>query len=293
MNPIGANAWIWVSPPTDERLAWLAPRVAELGFDQIELPVETIGDWDPVRTADLLAGLGLRASVCCAMGPGRDLTTGDRETTRDTQDYLRTCVDAVATLGGDIVCGPIYAPVGRTWLMEPDERATIVARIVAGLAPVAEYAGERGVRLAVEPINRFETSVLNTVEQTLDVISGVNSNSCGILLDTFHMNIEEKHPAEAIRLAGKHLVHLHACGSDRGAPGADHTPWGDIRASLAEIAYAGSVVIESFTSENVTIATAASIWRPLAASQDAIAIDGLAFSRGLFGHDTPEAGGVG
>lgn len=281
MNAIGANAWIWVSPPTDERLAWLAPHVAALGFDQIEIPVENPGDWDPALTADLLAGLGLRASVCCAMGPGRDLTTGDAETTRATQDYLRTCIDAVATLGGETVCGPIYAPVGRTWLMESEERSTVVARIVAGLTPVAEYAGERGVRLAVEPINRFETSVLNTLEQTIEVVSGVNSAACGVLLDTFHMNIEEKHPAEAIRAASEHLVHLHACGSDRGAPGADHTCWDDIRAALAEIGYTGSVVIESFTSENVTIATAASIWRPLAASQDAIAVEGLAFLRGL------------
>lgn len=281
MNAIGANAWIWVSPPTDERLARLAPHVAALGFDQIEIPIEGTADWDPIRTADLLSGLGLRASVCCAMGPGRDLTTNDAETTRATQTYLKSCVDAVHTLGGDIVCGPIYAPVGRTWLMSADERASVVARVVAGLRPVAEYAGERGVRLAAEPINRFETSVLNTIEQTLEVVEGVGSAACGLLLDTFHMNIEEKHPGNAIRAAGNHLVHLHVCGSDRGTPGVDHTPWGDIRAALTEIDYTGSLVIESFTSENVTIATAASIWRPLAASQDAIAVDGLAFLRGL------------
>ncbi len=281
MNAVGANAWIWVSPPTDERIAWLAPHVAALGFDQIEIPVEGVSDWDPARTAELLSGLGLRASVCCAMGPGRDLTTDDAETTRATQTYLRACVDAVLTLGGDIVCGPIYTPVGRTWLMTADERKTVVDRVVNGLRPVAEYAGERGVRLAVEPINRFETSVLNTMEQTLDVVEDVGSAACGILLDTFHMNIEEKHPGRAIRAAGHHLVHVHACGSDRGAPGGDHTPWDDIRAALAEIDYSGAIVIESFTSENVTIATAASIWRPLAPSQDAIAVDGLNFLRGL------------
>ena len=226
------------------------------------------------------------------MGPGRDLTTDDHATTRTTQDYLRTCVDTVVTLGEDIVCGPIYAPVGRTWLMGPDERAIVVSRIVAGLEPVADYAGERGVRLAVEPINRFETSVLNTVEQTLEVIAAVDSPACGILLDTFHMNIEEKQPAEAIRAAGRHLVHVHACGSDRGAPGSDHTRWDDIQAALSEIDYSGSVVIESFTSENVTIATAASIWRQLAESQDAIAVDGLAFLRRLLcGEGVTLAGG--
>ena len=85
----GANTWIWVSPATDERLAELAPKVAGMGFDLIELPVETPGDWDPSRTAELLAGLGLGATVCVAMGPDRDLTAGDGGTVASTQSYIR------------------------------------------------------------------------------------------------------------------------------------------------------------------------------------------------------------
>jgi D-psicose/D-tagatose/L-ribulose 3-epimerase len=101
-----------------------------------------------------------------------------------------------------------------------------------------------------------------------------------VLLDTFHMNIEEKDQAAAIRLAGDKLAHFHACGNDRGAPGDDHISWAAIIAALYEIGYDGAVVIESFTPENQTIARAAAIWRPLAESQDALAQDGLAFLRG-------------
>jgi D-psicose/D-tagatose/L-ribulose 3-epimerase len=280
-NPIGANTWIWVSPPTDERLAAIAPRLRDWGFDLMEIPVEAPGDWDPARTADLLGNLGLGASVCVAMGPDRDLVSADPDLTSSTQDYLRYCIDAVATLGGNVVAGPIYAPVGRTGLLEDRERAEKVERLVSNLRPVAEYAGERGVRLGVEPLNRFETSLINTAEQALEVVERVDSPACGIMLDTFHMNIEEKQPAEAIRDVGSHLVHFHACGVDRGTPGADHTDWSAIARALADVGYDGAVVIESFTSENKTIATAASIWRPLASSQDAIATEGLAFLRQL------------
>src|SRR5688572_8664286 len=132
-NPIGANTWIWVSPPTDERLAALAPRIRDWGFDLIELPVENPGDWDPARTSELLAGLGLGATVCAVMPPDRDLLVADRATVAATQDYLRACVDAAATVGSPVVGGPIYSAVGRTWQMDAGERAATVARLVETL----------------------------------------------------------------------------------------------------------------------------------------------------------------
>jgi len=278
-NPIGANSWIWVSPPTDERLAALAPRIKAWGFDLIELPVESPGDWDPARTADLLGNLGLGASICAAMGPGRDFVSTDAATVSSTQDYLRYCIDAVSALGGNVVVGPLYAPVGRTGHLA--DRAGDIRRLVQNLRPVAEYAGEHDVRLGVEPRNRFETRLINTAEQAIDVVDQVDSPACGILLDTFHMNIEEKSPPDAIRAVGPRLVHFHACGTDRGAPGSDHTDWNAIAGALRDTQYDGAMVIESFTSENEAIATAASIWRPLAAEQDDIAVHGLNFLRAL------------
>src|SRR5262245_58049047 len=141
-NPIGANTWIWVSPPTDERLAALAPRLRGWGFDLIEIPVENPGDWDPLRTAELLGELGLGASICVAMSPERDLVSADGAVTASTQDYLKYCIDAVATLGGNVVAGPIYAPVGRTGQLDDRERAERIDRLVGNLRPLADYAGE-------------------------------------------------------------------------------------------------------------------------------------------------------
>jgi D-psicose/D-tagatose/L-ribulose 3-epimerase len=280
MNPIGVNTWVWVSPATEAAITELAPRATAMGFALLELGVEQPGDWDPARIAEILAAHDLGASVCAAMGPGRDLT--DPTTIASTQDYIRFCIDAAATLGSTVVAGPIYTPVGKTWRMDEAERRATRDRLVEALRPLADAAGARGVRLALEPLNRFETSFLNTAAQTLEVVDRVASPAVGVLLDTFHMNIEEKDQAAAIRLVGDKLVHFHACGNDRGAPGADASPWPAITTALHEIGYAGAVVIESFTPDNQTIARAAAIWRPLAATQDALAQEGLAFLRGAF-----------
>jgi D-psicose/D-tagatose/L-ribulose 3-epimerase len=280
MNPIGVNTWVWVSPPTDAAITEIAPRAKAMGFALLELGVEQPGDWDPARVAEILAGHDLGASVCAAMGPGRDLT--DPTTIASTQDYIRACIDAAATIGSTVVAGPIYTPVGKTWRMDDVERTATIDRLVEALRPLADYAGERSVRLAIEPLNRFETSFLNTAAQTMEVVDRVDSPAVGALLDTFHMNIEEKDQAAAIRLVGDKLVHFHACGNDRGAPGADSIPWDAISAALHEIGYDGAVVIESFTPDNQTIARAAAIWRPLAETQDALARDGLAFLRRSF-----------
>ncbi|WP_182909848.1 sugar phosphate isomerase/epimerase [Microbispora sp. H13382] len=274
---IGVNTWVWVSPLTDESLAALAPRIAEWGFDVVELPVEHPGDWEPGRAAALLDGLGLGASVVLTMPPGRELVGASPQCVQETQDYLRHCVDVAVTVGAPAVSGPAYASVGRAWRMSPDERREVYAELGENLKPVVAYAAERGIRIGVEPLNRYETSVVNTVEQALDALP----EECGLALDTYHMNIEEKDPLRAVRLAGDRIAHIQVCGTDRGAPGADHFDWPGFAAAVRDVGYRGPLVIESFTADNMTIATAASIWRPLAPSQDALATEGLAFLRTL------------
>ena len=175
----------------------------------------------------------------------------------------------------------MYAAVGRTWQMTAEERERDMLVLVAALRELAEYAAARDVVLCIEPLNRFETSFLNLAAQGVDLIDRVDHPHCRLMLDTFHMNIEERSLGDAIRAVGKRLYHFHACENDRGAPGSGHIPWDDVALALREIDYAGPVVIESFTSKVKSIARAAAIWRTLANSQDDLARDGLAFLRGL------------
>jgi D-psicose/D-tagatose/L-ribulose 3-epimerase len=278
-HALGVNTWVWTSPLTDAGLAELAPRIAGWGFDVVELPVENPGDWDPGRAAALLHDLGLTASVVLVMGEGRELVAADATTVLSTQDYLRHVVDVAAQVGSPVIAGPAYASVGRTWRLSDDERRVRYAELRDGLAPVVEHAVAAGVRLGVEPLNRYETSLVNTVDQALAALDGLPPHGCGLALDIYHMNIEETDVAAAVRRATGRIAHVQVCANDRGAPGADHLDWPGFVKALEDAGYDGPLVIESFTAENATIATAASVWRPLARTQDAIATDGIEFLR--------------
>ncbi|HYG92486.1 MAG TPA: sugar phosphate isomerase/epimerase family protein [Nocardioides sp.] len=279
MRPIGVNTWVWTSPLTDANLPELLRDIRTLGFDAVELPLENAGDITPETAAAALADTGLSPYVVGAMAPGRDLVATDEVCVAATQDYLRACIDLAAAVGAPAVCGPFYAQTGRVWRLAPDERAAAYREWRENLAPLVDHAGEKGVRIGIEPLNRYETSLVNTVDQALEALGPMLGPALGLALDTYHLNIEERSSADAVRRTGEHLVHVQVCGSDRGAPGDDQTDWPALLEALDEVGYDGALVIESFTPDNAAIAVAASIWRPLAASPDALATEGLAFLR--------------
>jgi D-psicose/D-tagatose/L-ribulose 3-epimerase len=252
-----------------------------MGFDWIEVPIEGLNDFDYASAAKLIADHGLGVSVVAAMSPDRDLIHSDSALRDNGADYIRHCVDAAHTLGASSVAGPLYSAVGRVWQQSAAEREADVATLVGQLRPLAEYAATKNVTLCLEPLNRFETSFINLTSQAIELIDRVDHPHCQLLLDTFHMNIEERSLGDAIRAAGKRVKHVHACENDRGAPGSGHVPWQDVAGALKDIQYDGAVVIESFTSKVKSIARAAAIWRPFADSQDDLARNGGAFLRNL------------
>src|SRR5262249_33583551 len=147
----------------------------------------------------------------------------------------------------------------------------------AHLKTICRYAEANAKVICLEPLNRFETDFLNTVGQGLQMNREVKSPALKLLLDTFHMNIEGKNPADAIRRAGRHVGHFHASASDRGTPGNDHMDWPGVAKALKDIRYGGAVVIESFTQDVKVIARAAAIWRKIEPSRNDIARNGLAY----------------
>lgn len=291
MRAIGVNTWVWVSPLTDAALPDLLDTIAALGFDAVEIPLENVGDLDAERTRAAVRRAGLTPYVAGAMAPGRDLVAASPDAVARTQDYLRACIDLAQTIGAPSVCGPFYAQTGRVWRMSLDEREATYREWREHLAPVVEYAGERGVRIGIEPLNRYETSLVNTVDQALTALSPLLGPALGLSLDAYHLHIEERSSAAAVRRAGEHLAHVQVCGNDRGAPGGDQTDWPGLLAALDDVRYAGPLVIESFTPDNAAVAVAASIWRPLADSPDDLARDGLAFLRSLTAPTTVTSGG--
>lgn len=276
---IGVNTFVWYSPLTDEGLRTVIPKVADWGFETIELVLENPGDWSPELAAELVREHGIQPAVSAVVPPGRNLVAASDDEIARTQEFYKHCVDVAGIVGARIVGGPMYTAVGRTWRVSTEERRDLVRGYAENMKPVADYAGDAGVLLAVEALNRYETSFINTTEQLLEAIEPLPAESVGLLFDTYHANIEEKDPAAALRAAAPRLKAMQVCANDRGIPGEDHIDWAAYGEVLRDIDYQGAMSIETFTPDNEIIATAASIWRQLAPSPDALAHQGLEFLR--------------
>ena len=272
----GASTFIWVSPFSNSSF-YLFEKVKQMGFDVLEICVEDPNTIDPHAIKDAAAKAGIDVLICGAFGPSRDISSENPKIQEDGCKYIKQCVDIASAVGSGLVSGPMYAAVGVTRLLAPDERKKQWARAVENMKVLADYASKKDVKLAIEPLNRFETDFINTVQQGLAFLDMIKSENVGFLLDTFHLNIEEKSITSAIKSAGEKIFNFHASANDRGTPGEDHLPWVDIFLILKDIGYDGYTVIESFNVNITEIAQAVSLWRPLAASDDDLAQNGLKF----------------
>lgn len=273
---LGINTFLFTSPFTNESTK-LFKTFKRWGFESIEIPVEDPSHIDPAQVKRELDKHGLVCgSVCACMGPDRDLR-GTPEQQQTGLDYMKRVLDQMVVLDCPSLIGPVYSAVGRADAVPPDEYKQQWATVVKNLTSLCQHAEARGRQVCLEPLNRFETDFINTCDQGLKMLKAVGSPALKLHLDTFHMNIEEKCQADAIRKAGKQLGHFHACGSDRGTPGNDHIDWKPIAKALKDIRYQGDVVIESFTTDVKVIARAAAIWRKIEPNRNDIAVKGLKF----------------
>jgi len=271
----GVSIWLWTSPVTTETIEKYSSKVAEMGFDGIEIPIEEPDAIDAKKVRETLVSHNLSVTTCAAMGPGRDLIIPDESVQQQTIDYLKECIDISAELGSTVFVGPLYSEIGRLWKADSKQKAEEKKLLVNHLKALSNYAEQNNMTICVEALNRFETSFLNLTSQVAEIVDQVNSDHCKILIDLFHAGIEEKSLGQAIRQAGDRLGHLQVAENDRGTPGTGQFDWQEIASTLSEIGYDGSVVIETFSPNNEMLAKAAAIWRPLANSPDELAKNGL------------------
>ena len=272
----GINTFLFACPFTNKSTR-LFPQFRQWGFETVEISIEQFSHIDPVYVRGRLHENGLFCgSVAPCMGPDKDLR-GEPNQQRSGVRFLQQVIDRMVELEAPTMAGVVYSVVGRADAVPPNEHRRQWKTVVKNLRQVARYAEDHGRIIAMEPVNRFETDFINTCEQGLNMIADVGSPALKLHLDTFHMNIEEKDSAAAIRAAGSHLGHFHACGSDRGTPGNDEIDWKAVSDALRAIHYRGDVVIESFTSEVKAIARAAAIWRKIEPTTDEIAWKGVRF----------------
>ena len=278
----GINTLLFAGTFTDED-ASMFPLFKQAGFDGVEIALEKKGDIDYGRIGEALKANGLVCSSICGLyGPNRDLRGEKPEYVRGSIEYMRDCIDACVALGTDLFVGPHYSAVGRADLVPDEERSRQWQMVVQGLKEISAYAEDRGVYLALEPLNRFETDFLNVCADAVRLIEDVGSPRLKIHLDTFHMNIEEKSSAQAVLQAGDLLAMLHGSENDRGAPGTGQVHWQAVAEAVKRIGYDNWVVVESFTPEVKVIAKAASIWRQTEKDGMTLARKGLEFLKKTF-----------
>ena len=273
---VGINLLLWTGNPSEEHLAVIG-QIGKWGFDGVEVPIhhwnEAIYRAFRARMDDL--GLGCTATTVM---PNEANPISEYPAVRAAGiEHLKRALEMCAILKCEVLAGPMYSPVGR-----------IVGRArnndewnwaAEALAAAGEVADKVGVDIAIEPLNRFETYFLNTLADACALARKVKHRRVKVMIDSFHANIEEKDLFKAYTSCGKLAIHAHISENDRGVPGTGHIDWKTYFGALKTIGYDRWLVIESFSSTVPEIASAASIWRAVSPSKEAVAKDGIKFVR--------------
>jgi len=273
----GVSTWLWTSPFSTESAEQLFPKIAQMGFDVVEIAVEDPSLIDVKKIKKVLDLYGLKASICGAFGPSRDLTHADTSVHDNCLSYVESCLDICLALDASFFGGPMYSAVGKARMIPAEQRKAEWDLAVKNLRKVCLMAEGRNLKIALEPLNRFESDLVNTAEDVLRMVNDIDHPAAQIMLDGFHMSIEERDVEQAIITAGDKLVHLQVSENYRGTPGTGQTPWHGYRRGLEAINYKGTVTIESFTPDNKELAGAVCFWHPMAENQDSFASEGLRF----------------
>lgn len=277
----GVSTWLWQSPFSTDSIS-LFPKIKSMGFDVVEIPVEDPELIDVQKVKQALKDNGLEPTVCGVFGPTKDFTSDDVLLHENCFQYIEKCFEIGSYLEVDFLAGPMYSAVGKARMASEEQRKIEWELAVTNLAKVCEMGKGFGQSIALEPLNRFESDLVNTAEDVMRLVTDINHANAKVLLDGFHMTIEEKNIREAINSVGNKLIHVQVSENHRGIPGTGLTPWKDFKLGLEDIDYKGAMVIESFTPEIKELAGAVCIWKHLANSQDDFASEGLRFLKGTF-----------
>lgn len=274
----GVNLMVWTTRVGKEQEA-LFERMRAWGFDGVEPFISAEEPADLATVKRMLDRANLERTTCCVLPREANLVNSQAEVRARGVEFLKKCAERTAGLGANLMCGPLYAGLGVMTGARRTEEEWKWA--VEGLQSAARRAQEVGVTLCLEPLNRFETYFLNTLEDAARLVHDIGAPNVKIHFDTFHANIEERNPPAALRSVAPHLGHVHLSENDRGIPGTGHVDWKGTFLALKETGYDGWLTIESFGRPEPDLAAAAAIWRDLAPSGDEIARQGLEFAKGL------------
>lgn len=275
---IGAHALVFSGTFNEEGLRRSIEGTRRAGFDLIEIPLMDAAGFDAAFASTILHDNDLAVTASLGLTDETDLTSDDPMVVRAGEELLERCLDHVATMGGDVLCGVIYSAM-RKYARPATPQG--VANSQAAIGRLAEQAAQRGIRLSLEVVNRYESHVFNTGRGALTFLDGIDSENVSVHLDTYHMNIEESDLFQPVHDVGARLGYVHIGESHRGYLGTGTVDFGSFFRALHDISYDGPVVFESFSSAVVSaeLSNTLGIWRNLWQDSDDLAAHANRFIR--------------
>ncbi|WP_284944089.1 sugar phosphate isomerase/epimerase family protein [Acidisoma cladoniae] len=260
MNPMGIHAFVWSAGSTPEDLSRALDHSSALGYSLIEFPRLDPKKFDVPAFAQSLKAVTMGIAVTMGLQPSADISSEDAAVVATGEQVLREAVSVARDLGAQKLGGILFSAHDKYMTM-PTARGR--QNSIDTLRKVARYGAEAGVTINLEIVNRFESNLLNTTAQGLAFIADIGEPNVYLHLDTFHMNIEEANPADAIRAAGDRLGYFHVGESNRGFLGAGTIDYAPIFDALLDNGYADTITFESFSSAVVDkdLSIITGIWR--------------------------------
>jgi D-psicose/D-tagatose/L-ribulose 3-epimerase len=271
----GMNLLLWTTHVTAEHDAIL-DQLKALGFDAVEVPIFDTSDLKPFeRLGKRLQGLGLGATAVTVMGAENNPISPDPKVRDAAVAHLDRAMECGQAFGCSILCGPIHSAIGVFSGVGPTDDEFKYGVDTLGRAAVKAEA--RGIRLAVEYLNRFEIYFLTTAAQTSRFVRAVDHPYCKMMYDSFHAHIEEKSQAQAVASCASETIHVHISENDRGIPGTGQVDWNGVSSGLKETGYDGYLTIEAFGRALPALAAATKVWRDLFPDAMGLCREGLSF----------------
>ncbi len=250
---------------------------AHIGYDGVEFPLMEPACFNTLKAKTLLKKHKLLATCGTGLNPHTDITSPDAHIRQKGKEHLKACLQICNDLSADTLGGVLYA----SWGIQKD-RFHIKEGIKYSqdiLEELAQHAEAYGVTMALEMLNRYESSIINTVADGLDFLKNSKQRNLGLHFDSFHAHREEKNIYQALKQAGPMLKHVHFCENDRGIPATGQVRWQEIKQALNEIDYNRWITLECFTQTHCGIAQDVSIWRNIESSPLYVAQEGYNFIR--------------
>jgi D-psicose/D-tagatose/L-ribulose 3-epimerase len=273
---IGFNMFLWgPSITVGQRPAFEALKAT--GYDGVEIPVISGRMADYKALAEMLGDIGLELTTLTVLPHGANPLSDFAAERQAGVEHLKWVLDCSAAMGSKLLVGPIHQTLSEFTGLPPSE-----AEFERGFAfhrAAGDHAAARGIRIAIEAMNRFEAHLLNTMAQLVAYLDRVGHPAVTGMFDTFHANIEERDPAATIAPSIRHITHVHISENDRGVPGRGHVAWRETFRALRTCGYDGWLTIEAFGRASPDFAAKTRVWREFADAPAEIYEEGFAFVR--------------